>query len=296
MRIQVPTINDRRSDYETLFDIWNQVNDYSLNVEFDFSTCRFLRPNAVAFLGGLARLIESRSGSVFFDWSTLLDRGPVITNLCQNGFAGTFGHDTSGWTGHSIPYREDRQFDMNGIMDYLTLSWIGRGWVHVSDRLRDAIVGKVWEIYNNALEHSGSQIGVFSCGQHFRNRNELILAVIDFGRGISANVRNYFRQYVDPDVVAQLSGAGCLRWAFERGNSTCVGDVARGLGLDLLKEFVALNQGRLEVYSNDGYGIIDNNGEQYEDRDISFEGTVVQITLRCDENLYRFRDETDPLS
>jgi len=177
---------------------------------------------------------------------------------------------------------------MNGIMDYLTYSWIGKGWVHVSDRLRDAIAGKMWEVYNNAFEHSGTEIGVFSCGQHYWRQNDLILSVVDFGQGIPAKIRNY----VGSDPRAQsLPADACLRWAFARGNSTCPGDVARGLGLDLLKEFVRINQGKLEVYSNEGYAIVDNGGVRFENRAILFEGTVVHITLRCDENLYRFSDE-----
>lgn len=290
--VQIPTLNDRASNFQQLFNIWSQVNDYFEEVRFDFSRCRFLRPNAVVFLGGLARLIESRLGSVVFDWSTLRNNA-VMTNLCQNGFAGTFGFPSSGWDGNSIPYREDKTLDMNGIMDYLTYNWIGKGWMHVSDRLRDAIAGKMWEIYNNAFEHSGTAIGVFSCGQHFWRRNDLILSVVDFGRGIPANVRTFLRQHVDEELVSRVSGAACMKWAFERGNSTCMGGVARGLGLDLLKEFVRMNQGKLEVYSNEGYAIIDKDGERYENRDISFEGTVVHITLRCDENLYRFSDESE---
>jgi hypothetical protein len=288
--IPIPTLNDNPGDFEKMFAIWNQANDYFEDVRFDFSECRFLRPNAVAFLGGLARLIQSRMGSVMFDWSTLNNEA-VMTNLCQNGFAGAFGHLSTGWSGNSIPYREDKILDMNGIMDYLTYKWIGRGWVHVSVRLCDAIVGRMWEIYNNAFEHSGTDIGVFTCGQHYQRNNHLILSVVDFGRGIAANVRSFLRQHVDESLVSQLSGATCLKWAFERGNSTCMGGIARGLGLDLLKEFVRLNQGKLEVYSNDGYAIVNKDGERYENHGISFEGTVVHITLRCDESLYRFRDE-----
>lgn len=289
--IHIPTLNDAPSDFDQLFGIWSQVNNYFENVAFDFTYCRFLRPNAVAFLGGLARLIESRFGSVSFEWATLYSPA-VMANLCQNGFAGTFSYPSTGWDGNSIPYREDKSLNMNGIMDYLTYNWIGKGWVHVSDRLRDAIAGRMWEIYNNAFEHSGTEIGVFTCGQHFWRQNDLILSVTDFGRGIPANVRAFLSQHVDRDLVARLSGATCLKWAFERGNSTCMGGVARGLGLDLLKEFVRLNQGKLEVYSNDGYAIVDSNGERFENRAISFDGTVVHITLRCNENLYRFRDET----
>lgn len=288
--IHIPRINDGPLDFATLFHIWNQVNDYNQDVRFDFSRCGFLRPNAVAFLGGVARMVESRMGSVRFDWSSFTDNW-VMTNLCQNGFAGKFGSLSSGWDGNSIPYREDHSLDMNGIMDYLSDNWIGKGWVHVSERLRDAIVGRMWEIYNNAFEHSGTQIGVFTCGQYFKTHNDLILSVVDFGRGIPANVRSFLRQYADEETVSTLTGATCLRWAFERGNSTCMGDVARGLGLDLLKEFVRKNLGKLEVYSNDGYAIVDKDGERYENRGISFEGTVVHITLRCDEALYRFSDE-----
>jgi hypothetical protein len=231
-------------------------------------------------------------GLVTFDWSTLR-HGAVMTNLCQNGFAGTFAYPSSRWDGNSIPYREDKTLDMNGIMDYLTYNWIGKGWVHVSDRLRDAIAGRMWEIYSNAFEHSGTEVGVFSCGQHYWRQNYLILSVVDFGRGIPANVRSFLRQYVEEALVSKLSGAACLKWAFERGNSTCTDGVARGLGLDLLKEFVRLNQGKLEIYSNDGYAIVDKDSERFENRDLAFEGTVVHITLRCDENLYRFRDEAE---
>lgn len=288
--IQIPTLNDRPQDFARLFEIWGETNDYFEDVHFDFSQCRFLRPNAVAFLGGLARLIESRLGKVVFDWNSMQDQA-VMTNLCQNGFAGTFSYPSPGWDGNSIPYREEETLDMNGIMDYLTYNWIGKGWVQVSDRLRDAIVGRMWEIYSNAFEHSGTEIGVFSCGQHFWRQNDLILSVVDFGQGIPTNVRSFLRQHVDEELVSKVSGSACMQWAFERGNSTCKAGVARGLGLDLLKEFVRINEGKLEIYSNDGYAIIDKDGEKYENRTLAFEGTMVHITLRCDENLYRFRDE-----
>ncbi len=292
--IPIPTLNDSPTDFRHLFEIWSQINGYFENVCFDFSRCTFLRPNAVAFLGGLTRLIESRQGMAVFDWNSLNDSW-IRTTIRQNGFAGVFGDASASWDGTSIPYREDKSLDMNSIMDYLTYNWIGKSWgsVHISDRLRDAIAGRMWEIYSNAFEHSSTEIGVFSCGQHYWRQNDLILSVADFGRGIPANVRTFLRQHVDEALVSKLSGAGCLKWAFERGNSTCMGGIARGLGLDLLKEFVRLNQGKLEIYSNDGYAIVDKDGERYENRDISFEGTVVHITLRCDEKLYRFHDEAE---
>ena len=54
--LAVPTINDDPPDFDRLFRLWSQVNDDSLEVEFNFTRCRFLQQNAVAFLGGLSRL------------------------------------------------------------------------------------------------------------------------------------------------------------------------------------------------------------------------------------------------
>lgn len=160
--------------------------------------------------------------------------------------------------------------------------------MQVSPRLRDAIAGRMWEIYNNAFEHAGSQIGVFSCGQYFRNKKELILSVVDFGQGIAANVRNYL--ITDPRA-ANLSSAACLHWAFQQGTTTRPNSAPRGVGLDLLKDFIRVNHGKLEVYSNEGYGIIDHTGERFENQSISFEGTFFHITLRCDARYYQFANE-----
>ena len=86
--LQVPTVNDKLSDFDCLFQLWHQVNDNCSEIIFDFSKCEFLRPNAVAFLGGLIRLIESRHGKVTFNWHTLHSK--VRMNLQQNGFMHIF--------------------------------------------------------------------------------------------------------------------------------------------------------------------------------------------------------------
>jgi hypothetical protein len=112
--IQILTLNDSPQDFARLFGIWSEANDYFEDICFDFSRCGFLRPNAVAFLGGLARLIESRMGSVTFDWGTL-HKSWVRTTIRQNGFACAFGDASAPWDGTSIRYREDREFHPDGV-------------------------------------------------------------------------------------------------------------------------------------------------------------------------------------
>jgi hypothetical protein len=201
----------------------------------------------------------------------------------------SFGYPSPGWNGNSIPFREDRVSAANPILDYLTDQWLGRGWVQVSPLLKDAIVGKVWEIYANSFEHGSSAVGVFSCGQYYGAMNQLVLSVVDFGIGIPSKIRTFLQS--DPRSQNLLSSA-CLEWALQRGNTTSIQlGVARGLGLDLLKEFLRVNDGSLEIYSNNGYAIVDRNGERYQDLNGTFSGTAVQIKLNCDETLYHFRGE-----
>lgn len=53
------------------------------------------------------------------------------------------------------------------------------------------------------------------------------------------------------------------------------------------------NQTRILIYSNEGYAIINKNGERFENRELAFEGTIVYTTLCYDEKLYRFRNEAE---
>jgi len=137
MIVHVPTINDEPWDFDRLFALWDQVSGDGLEVTFDFSRCGFLRQNTVAFLGGLARLIEYRGGRSAFAWRTLQDA--IRTNLAQQGFLAAFQAGGGPWTGNSIPYREDSYQDKHGQMDYLKRKWLGRGGVNVSTPLCNAI-------------------------------------------------------------------------------------------------------------------------------------------------------------
>lgn len=283
LTVSIPTINDEQRDFDRLFNLWHQVNDDFLKVTFDFSQCGFLRQNAVAFLGGLARMIEQRFGTVTFDWNTLQEN--IRTNLAQNGFIAAFEHRGRPWHGNSIPYREDISMDKEVLVDYLKTKWLERGWVHVSTALRDAIIGRVSEIYVNAFEHGKSEIGVFSCGQHYPSLGVLKLSVVDFGVGIPSNVRVFMHN-------PRISAESALKWAFQSGTTTKPNGSGRGLGLDLLKKFVEINHGRLEVLSHEGYALIESGQEAYAKRNSYFEGTVVNITLRCDEKYYCLSSET----
>ncbi len=286
LKLCIPLLNDKRQDFNKLAHLWQQVDaaGEKAHVHFDFSNCDFLRPNAVAFLGGLARLIEYRGGLPQFETGTI--RQEIKTNLYQNGFANVMRIDSPSWDGNSIPYREDSHEDQNSIVHYLKSNWLGKGWINVAPTLANEIAGQMWEIYTNAFEHSQSAIGVFSCGQYFPKSHELLLAVADFGVGIPSNVRHH--------AGKPIHGKEAMRWAFAPGNTTARElPFPRGMGLDLLKEFIRINHGHLEIYSKDGYARVDSKGEVYENLTNFFDGTLVQVRLVCDDTLYLLSNEQE---
>ena len=280
-RISVPTISENLGHYDQLFEVWRVATRARDRLDFDFSRCTFLAQNGVAFLGGLSRLLEYRGSEVSFDWGTL--RADIRMNLAQNGFLSAFGIRVQPWTGNSIPYREDPELDKDALVDYLADRWLGRNWVHMSDGLRYALAARVCEIYVNAFEHSNSTVGVFSCGQHYPNLKMLRLTVVDFGMGIPGKIRAF---YGDPTIIARSA----MKWAFQRGTTTRP-RAGGGVGLDLLKGLVRLNGGALSVFSHEGYAISFSKVERYETRSSYFEGTMVTITLRCDERHYQLMSE-----
>lgn len=251
---------------------------------FDFSQCEFLGQNGVAFIGGLIRSVEHHDGKITLDWNTL--RSNIKMNLAQNGFLSVFQGGMGPWEGNSIPYREDSELDKDSLVEYLADRWLGRDWVHLSDGLRYALAGKVCEIYVNAFEHSDSQIGVFSCGQHYPRLRVVRLTAVDFGVGIPRNVRDFAGNQ-------NVRASSAMKWAFQPGTTTRQGSSNGGVGLDLLKGLVRLNGGTLRVFSHEGYALLLSQSERYEERNKNFEGTMVTITLRCDQKYYHLTSERD---
>lgn len=287
--LSVPTIRDGTEDFFALFNLWSASSSHDGSVLFEFSKCRFIMQNGVAFLGGLAKLLESSGKPVTFKWDTI--RPPVAASLRRNGFLPFFGQPGEIVTGTAAEFRQDTELDKESLVAYLVRDWIGTDRVKLSAALKEAVVSTAWEIYANAFEHAGSPVGVFSCGQHYPKKHLLELTVVDFGCGIPGNVRTFLKR-------ESLSGAEALQWAFRRGTTTKQVGIARGMGLDLLKEFVNVNRGKVEVFSHDAYAVIDSRLPDNKNRELTygksrvpFGGTAVNIIFRCTPHYYRFASE-----
>ena len=150
------------------------------------------------------------------------------------------------------------------------------------------LLKKFWEslheIFNNAATHSRSKLGVFSCGQFFPNRNRLDFTVADLGIGI--------RENVNADPQRHMTAVEAISWAVQANTTTRTGGIPGGLGLALLCKFIGLNDGGIQIVSDQGY--FRQKGQKTECLELggSFPGTVVSIEVNtADTKSYRLASE-----
>jgi len=75
------------------------------------------------------------------------------------------------------------------------------------------------------------------------------------------------------------------------GHSTKQG-ISGGIGLAILKEFVILNKGKIQIISDDGFYQLDPNGVQARLFSGSFPGTIINMEFKTDNASYSLISET----
>ncbi|MBW2557677.1 MAG: hypothetical protein JRD69_02370 [Deltaproteobacteria bacterium] len=129
----------------------------------------------------------------------------------------------------------------------------------------------IFEIFSNAVLHSKTEMGIFSCGQFFPKRDRLDFSVTDLGIGI--------RQNVNDSTKLDLSPEKAIRWATEGQNTTKRGQIPGGLGLKLLGEFIDLNGGCIQIVSDAGYWRRERGEISTARLSLPFPGTVVSVEI-----------------
>lgn len=310
--IQVPTIRANDNGYNRILKIAKLVFDNpKQHFDFDFSQCARLDHNAVVVLGGLARYVNYHNSipekiiagllstdafitaGVMFRVDTMST--VVVKHLIGNNFLGYFssGKHAGYPKVDYIGYREHNNLlDADKIASHLEDQWLTGDKLKLSPLLKPAIISRIFEIFMNAYGHGVfvqdiEKLGVYSCGQHDPKEKKLYITVLDFGPGIVENVK---AKGITNDSVE------AMHWALQKGNSTRTDsegiEMPRGLGLDLLHEFVLLNEGELRIFSNDVKVKISKEvGVLVENSGLDVRGTLVSVTVNCDDREYLFLSE-----
>lgn len=150
----------------------------------------------------------------------------------------------------------------------------------MSKALRSKFFEGIDELFANSALHSRAVVTIAACGQFFPSKSRLDFVLTDGGRGIPGSVRGLFPDQKMTDVDA-------ISWAMEPFNTTRQGDIPGGLGSKLLREFVALNRGRLAIASQWGYWCQAGSAVTKAQLSSPYPGTSVLLEINTsDQNEY----------
>lgn len=302
LRVSLPPIRDDESGYKYLSKLSDQIISHPDHFyTFDFSRCSTMSHNGLVVIGGICNYLKQyESKNSFFRLFSNVKVGFILDGmnprlqdrLQQLGFWNYVQPDY-GIVGNNdyIGYREHEEVLRDfQIIHHLQDSWLTNEKLSLSKNLKDEIVSSIYEIFVNAYGHGLRENvngqSVISCGYYEAKEKRLSLSVLDFGGGVVRSVQK---------CIPKIEKEAAFRWALEVGNSTRTDsppDIPRGLGFGLLKDFVLINGGVLRVCSDAYMATVSPNGEYVTQRMPGhFFGTLVSITVNCDDKHYKLRSE-----
>jgi len=239
----LPAIHHDQAGFEALVRLHGQTKDCVLDdIAIDMSATTWFDADMCAALGAILYRLGEQANTV-----KLQNIHPQVENiLSKNGFLSHYGRTRipDHW-GTTIPYHRFDVKDDRYFADYIETELMHRSEMpSMSPGLMKKFRESVFEIFSNAVLHSRTTQGIFSCGQFFPRRNRLDFSVTDLGIGIRQNVQ---------EAGLNLAPEMAIAWATEGRNTTKSGQIPGGLGLKLLGEFIDLNGGRIQIVSDAGY-------------------------------------------
>lgn len=283
MRVALPEIRHDLGGFNALVRLQGQAGECFLDtVEIDLAATTWFDADMCAALGALLyRLGEGlntvRLGNL---------RTGVENILSKNGFLSHYGRTKvpDRW-GTTIPYRRFDAKDDRYFADYIENELIHRSEMpKMSPGLLKKFRESIFEIFSNAVLHSNTKLGIFSCGQFFPKRDRLDFSVADLGVGMKNNIK--------AKVGLDLTAEDAIVWATQGRNTTKRGSVPGGLGLKLLSEFIDLNGGCIQIVSDAGYWKREKGQTVTAPLSHPFPGTVVTVEINtADKSSYILSSE-----
>ncbi len=282
--LQLPKQFNMDSMYSFIQRAVNEQGDAQCKeITFDFSTLVFIEPVAIVVLSNLIEYFLKLGVKTNFSGHKNLTK-PIIY-LDDSGF---FKH----YLGKTLRVHaalRDTTLPLQLVANPKAIAYLYgemMPWIALQLHTTEAAIATVrvclQEIFHNINDHSGVNVGcVFA--QHFPAKNEIHVAISDFGFGIPSNVRK---------VKPEVSDSQALSLALQEGFTTKSNVQNRGAGLPILMRYVTLrNRGAVLITSGKGNisAVLDGQTTKVtaRDRPVAYPGTLVRVIFRTDtlENL-----------
>lgn len=137
-----------------------------------------------------------------------------------------------------------------------------------------SILEAMQEVYDNIVQHSKSK-KFYACGQYFHKRNQIAFCIVDTGIGFANSVNQKLTN-------TRLTSKQAIEWAIQRGNTTK--KTTGGLGLSEIQKAIEVNCGQLYIVSGNAILYIKNNKKEYKMLDSFFDGVIVNMIFKTENN------------
>ena len=270
-----------------LVSLWEFLqNSIGNEVFILFDRCKQIDANLSAVLGAFFDDWSDKGVRVFL--SKPLNRS-VLKALSRNGFFSSFDVKTAIEDNENfVKYRDFGVSESEAFKNYLHGELLQKQrFPNCTVKARDRIVESIYEVFANAVTHSGKQ-SVYTCGEsHQRHGVPMLdMTIANLGRTIPDNVNSHLSMH----ELKILSPEDTLRWAFKKGNTTKL--IPGGLGLDILREFIDLNEGSIQMVSGSAMLSYKNKKFTTESLEKEFPGTIVTLNFNCaDQKSYSLTEE-----
>lgn len=287
-----PKIFTIEKGYSKLVKAIRPFFDMPDNTQFvlDFSQITWLDANLLAIIGAAIEY-RHKNCNIRYLKESIDEKQADLWG--RNGFGKYFKLSTKKRYNTTVDYKVFESDEAKKFGSYIDNNLLNKsGLPKLSPALRKKISYNIQEIFGNAPLHGKCQ-NVISCGQYFPQADKLTFTVVDCGSTITENVVEYFM------YLHQSPPTHSIQWATIENNSTkqLVNGKSGGMGLALLKEFIGLNNGNIQICSGNEFWEYTSDKETSTHIDSDFPGTIVTININMkDSKSYALKNEVHDLN
>ena len=281
----IKSLDDDRNGFREFSKILEVSFLTESKIVIDFSECKWLRANMLAIFASYMSTLKTNSTDVSMDYTSM-------NKIVSNAFTETNFEEIAD---NKIDYFDATSNQMASFGKFKKISIAGKyirykllrtPKLKIGEKLLNKVVNNISECFLNIHEHSMSGDSYIYIASHYsQKRDELKITITDNGCGIPTNVRTV-------PSCELLTDGEAVSWAFQQTNSSKQNVGApQGLGFFMLQSFIKANSGSLEIYSGQGYLKYDKFSQSYDLLDFKIAGTIINITINCDDNFYFLREQ-----
>ncbi|KIL72504.1 hypothetical protein [Bacillus badius] len=271
----------------SIHDFLNEVIDTNMmpksqKIEFDFRGLRFIEPTAISLLSNIFDWLRNRGVTTTVTYPRIfgVEKNCPIKYLDDSLFFREHFNQTLAPNATprltTIPIQKVAYAHSLQWLDNKLAPWLSR-CLNVDTSALHTIKMCIGELFNNIKDHSTENIGCL-CAQHYPSKNEIKIAISDFGVGIPSNIRKVHNPKTDSEA---------LELAIQDKVTSKTSPRNLGAGLHtLITNVVQQNKGIVHLISN--YGILSctrgYNGVNTfpRDGDGFYPGTFIEVVLKTD--------------